>query len=101
MTTLSRRFSGAFILLVAMPSLVVSVILSRLYLTALRKTVELHSQAIADQVAQNVRAETESTAILAAALYTTASCGDSRTATPRPRARPSASCGRVRSTRSW
>jgi two-component system, sensor histidine kinase YesM len=69
MTTLSRRFSGAFLLLVAMPSLVVSVILSRLYLTALRKTVELHSQAIADQVAQNVRAETESTAILAAALY--------------------------------
>ncbi len=69
MTTLSRRFSGAFLLLVAMPSLVVSVILSRLYLTALRKTVELHSQATADQVAQNVRAETESTAILAAALF--------------------------------
>ena len=56
MTTLSRRFSGAFLLLVAMPSLVVSVILSRLYLSALRRTVELHSQATADQVAQNVRA---------------------------------------------
>jgi two-component system sensor histidine kinase YesM len=69
MTTLSRRFSGAFLLLVAMPSLVVSVILSRLYLSALRKTVELHSQATADQVAQNVRAETEGTAILAAALF--------------------------------
>jgi two-component sensor histidine kinase len=69
MTTLSRRFSGAFLLLVAMPSLVVSVILSRLYLTALRRTVELHSQATADQVAQNVRAETEGMAILAAALF--------------------------------
>jgi hypothetical protein len=69
MTTLSRRFSGAFLLLVAMPSLVVSVILSRAYLSALRRTVELHSQATADQVAQNVRAETEGTAILAAALF--------------------------------
>jgi len=69
MTTLSRRFSAAFLLLVAMPSLVVSVILSRLYLSALRKTVELQSQATADQVAQNVRAETESTAILTAALF--------------------------------
>jgi two-component sensor histidine kinase len=69
MTTLSRRFSGAFILLVALPSLVVSVLLSRLYLTALRRTVELQSQATAEQVAQNVRAETESTAVLAAALF--------------------------------
>ncbi|HEX4419115.1 MAG TPA: histidine kinase [Kofleriaceae bacterium] len=69
MTTLSRRFAGAFILLVAMPSLVVSVILSRLYLTALHETVELQSQATAEQVAQNVRTETESAAILAAALF--------------------------------
>jgi hypothetical protein len=30
MTTLSRRFSAAFLLLVALPSLVVSIILSRL-----------------------------------------------------------------------
>jgi two-component system sensor histidine kinase YesM len=69
MTTLSRRFSGAFLLLVALPSLVVSVILSRLYLTALHKTVELQSQATAEQVIQNVRAETESAAVLAAALF--------------------------------
>ena len=69
MTTLSRRFSAAFLLLVALPSLVVSIILSRLYLSALYKTVELHSQATAEQVAQNVRVETESTAILAAALF--------------------------------
>jgi len=69
MTTLSRRFSAAFLLLVALPSLVVSIILSRLYLSALYKTVELHSQATAEQVAQNVRVETESTAMLAAALF--------------------------------
>jgi len=69
MTTLSRRFSGAFILLVALPSLVVSIILSRLYLSAIYKTVELQSQATAEQVTQNVRAETESAAILAAALF--------------------------------
>ena len=69
MTTLSRRFSVAFILLVAIPSLVVSILLSRLYLTALYKTVELQSQATAEQVAQNVRAETESAAVLASALF--------------------------------
>ena len=69
MITLSRRFSRAFILIVALPSVVVSVILSRLYLTALYETVELQSRATAEQVAQNVRAETESTAVLAAALF--------------------------------
>src|ERR1051325_7260531 len=69
MTTLSRRFSAAFLLLVALPSLVVSILLSRLYLSALYQTVELHSQATAEQVAQNVRVETESVAILAAALF--------------------------------
>ena len=69
MTTLSRRFSGAFLLLVAVPSLVVSVLLSRLYLSALYQTVELQSQATAEQVAQNVRVETESAAVLAAALF--------------------------------
>jgi two-component system sensor histidine kinase YesM len=69
MTTLSRRFSGAFLLLVAVPSLVVAVLLSRLYLTALYQTVELQSQATAEQVTQNVRVETESAAVLAAALF--------------------------------
>jgi two-component system sensor histidine kinase YesM len=69
MTTLSRRFSGAFILIVAVPSLVVSVLLSRLYLSALYKIVELQSQATAEQVAQNVRLETDNVAVLAAALF--------------------------------
>src|ERR1044071_4295578 len=69
MTTLSRRFSAAFLLVFAFARLVVSIILSRLSLSALYKTVELHSQATAEQVAQNVRVETESTAMLAAALF--------------------------------
>jgi two-component system, sensor histidine kinase YesM len=69
MTTLSRRFFRAFLLIVALPSLVVSVLLSRLYLSALYQTVELQSRATAEQVAQNVRVETESTAVLAAALF--------------------------------
>jgi len=69
MVTLSRRFSAAFILIVALPSLVVSLLLARLYLHALYTTVELQSQATAEQVAQNVRAETESVAVLAAALF--------------------------------
>jgi hypothetical protein len=69
MVTLSRRFSAAFILIVALPSLVVSVLLARLYLSALYDTVELQSRATAEQVAQNVRAETESAAVLAAALF--------------------------------
>ncbi len=69
MVTLSRRFSAAFILIVALPSLVVSVILARLYLRALYTTVELQSKATAEQVAQNIRTETESAAVLAAALF--------------------------------
>jgi two-component system sensor histidine kinase YesM len=69
MVTLSRRFSLAFILIVALPSLVVSIVLARLYLSALYATVELQSKATAEQVAQNIRAETETAAVLAAALF--------------------------------
>lgn len=69
MATLSRRFSLAFIMIVAVPTFVVSVLLARLYVRALYTTVELQSQATAEQVAQNIRAETEGAAVLAAALY--------------------------------
>ncbi len=69
MLTLSRRFSAAFILIVALPSLVVSVLLARLYLHALYTTVEQQSVATAEQVVQNVRTETENAAVLAAALF--------------------------------
>jgi len=68
MVTLSRRFSFAFVVIVAVPSLVVSVALARLYLNALYDTVARQGEATVEQVAQNIRAETDSVAILASAL---------------------------------
>ena len=68
MVTLSRRFSAAFVLIVALPSLVVSIALSRLYLSALVQTVATQAEGTAEQVALNIRAETDNVAILAAAL---------------------------------
>jgi two-component system, sensor histidine kinase YesM len=68
MVTLSRRFSAAFIIIVALPSLIVSVVLARLYLSALYQTVAQQTEVTAEQVAQNIRTETDNVAILAAAL---------------------------------
>jgi two-component system sensor histidine kinase YesM len=68
MVTLSRRFSAAFILVVALPSLLVSAVLVRLYLSALYETVARQTEVTAEQVAQNIRNETDNVAILAAAL---------------------------------
>jgi HAMP domain-containing protein len=68
MVTLSRRFSVAFLLIVALPSLVVSVVLARLYLSALYQTVAAQAEVTAEQVAQNVQTETDNVAILTAAL---------------------------------
>lgn len=68
MVTLSRRFSAAFILIVALPSLLVSAILARLYLSAMYQTVARQSAVTAEQVAQNIRSETDDVALLAAAL---------------------------------
>jgi hypothetical protein len=68
MVTLSRRFSVAFLLIVALPSLVVSVVLARLYLSALYQTVAAQAEVTAQQVAQNVQTETDNFAILTAAL---------------------------------
>jgi two-component system, sensor histidine kinase YesM len=68
MVTLSRRFSVAFILVVAVPSLLVSASLVRLYLSALHQTVAQQSEVTAEQVAQNIRNETDNVALLAAAL---------------------------------
>jgi hypothetical protein len=66
--SLSRRFTLAFILIVALPSLVVSIILSTLYLSALYSTVERQSEATAREIARNIRNETDSVSLLAAAL---------------------------------
>jgi two-component system sensor histidine kinase YesM len=68
MVTLSRRFSLAFILIVAVPSLIVSVALARLYLNALYDTVAKQGEATAEQVAQSIRGEIDSVSILASAL---------------------------------
>jgi two-component system sensor histidine kinase YesM len=68
MATLSRRFSGAFILIVAVPSLLVSAALSRLYLSAMHQTVARQTEVTAEQVAQNIRTETDNVTLLAAAL---------------------------------
>jgi two-component system sensor histidine kinase YesM len=73
MVTLSRRFSAAFILIVALPSLFVSVVLARLYLSALYQTVALQTEATAEQVAQNIQNETDNVAMGAAALIHDAS----------------------------
>ncbi len=68
MVTLSRRFSAAFVLIVVLPSLFVSVVLARLYQSALVQTVAQQAEVTAEQVAQNIRTETDNVAMLAAAL---------------------------------
>jgi two-component system sensor histidine kinase YesM len=68
MVTLSRRFSAAFILIVAVPSLLVSAALARLYLSAMYETVARQAEVTAEQVAENIRNETDDLAILGAAL---------------------------------
>ncbi len=68
MVTLSRRFSAAFVLIVALPSLFVSVVLARLYQSALTETVAQQAEVTAEQVAENIRTETDNVAMLAAAL---------------------------------
>jgi two-component system sensor histidine kinase YesM len=68
MVTLSRRFSAAFILIVAAPTLVISVVLARLYLSALYATVAGQDEATTEQVAQNIRSETDAVSFLASAL---------------------------------
>ncbi len=68
MVSLSRRFTLAFLLIVALPSLVVSIILSTLYLSALYSTVERQSEATAREIARNIQNETDSVSLLAAAL---------------------------------
>src|SRR5512138_1818714 len=68
MVTLSRRFSLAFVLIVALPSLVVSVVLARLYLSALLQNVAEQAEFTTEQVARNIRTETDNVALLAAGL---------------------------------
>jgi len=69
MTSIRRQFNRAFVLLVFLPGLLVSVVLSRLYISALISTVSRQAEAVIGQVAQNIRAETDGVSILASALY--------------------------------
>ncbi len=69
MTSIRRQFNLAFVLLVFLPGLLVSVVLSRLYISALISTVSRQAEAVINQVAQNIRAETDGVSILASALY--------------------------------
>ena len=64
-----RRFNIAFILLVCVPGLLVSVILSRLYISALSSTVAGQTEAVVDQIMQNMRNEVDGASILTSALF--------------------------------
>ncbi len=64
-----RRFNIAFILLVCVPGLLVSVILSRLYISALYSTVAGQTQAVVDQITQNITNEVDGVSILTSALF--------------------------------
>lgn len=66
--TLSRRFAAAFVLVVAIPSVVVAIVLSRLYLSALYDTAIREADLTAEQVAGHIRDDTDNVALLAAAL---------------------------------
>jgi two-component system sensor histidine kinase YesM len=67
--SIRRRFNIAFLLLVFLPGLVVLVVLSRMYLSALVSTVSRQTEAVVDQVAQNIRGEADEVSILASALF--------------------------------
>jgi len=66
--SLSRRFTFFFILLIAIPNIVVSVVLSRLYVYALYTTLSRQTEATVEQVSRGVQGEIDSASILAAAL---------------------------------
>ena len=69
MASFLRRFNIAFILLVCVPALLVSVILSRLYIAALFSTVAGQTKAVVDQITQNMRNEVDGASILTSALF--------------------------------
>ena len=69
MVSIRRRFNLAFILLVFLPGLLVSVGLSRLYLSALFSMVSRQTEAVVTQVAQSIRNEADEVSILVSALY--------------------------------
>jgi two-component system, sensor histidine kinase YesM len=68
MVSLSRRFAFLFALLIALPVIVVSVALSRLYLMALFVTLSAQTEATAEQVSRSIQGEVAGASFLAASL---------------------------------
>ena len=56
-------------MLIFLPGLLVSIILSRLYISALYATVSRQTEAVITQVAQSIRSEADGVSILTSALY--------------------------------
>ena len=69
MVSFIRRFNIAFIVLVCVPGLLVLVILSRLYFSALFSIVAGQTEAVADQIVLNMRNEVDGASILTSALF--------------------------------
>lgn len=69
MVSIRQRFYLAFILLIFLPGVLVSIILSRLYISALYATVSRQTEAVITQVAQSIRNEADGVSILTSALY--------------------------------
>ena len=67
--SIRQRFYLAFILLIFLPGVLVSIILSRLYISALYATVSRQTEAVITQVAQSIRGEADGVSILTSALY--------------------------------
>ncbi len=68
-TSIRQRFYLAFVLLIFLPGVLVSIILSRLYISALYATVSRQTEAVITQVAQSIRSEADGVSILTSALY--------------------------------
>jgi two-component system sensor histidine kinase YesM len=64
-----RRFNIAFVLLVCIPALLVSVVLSQIYLSALFSTVAGQTEAVVEQITQNINNEVDGVSILTSALF--------------------------------
>ena len=68
MVSLNRRFNTIFLLLVAIPLVLVYLLQSRIYMDALLETVSGQTQGLLEQIAQNVEKELNSASVLAAVL---------------------------------
>jgi two-component system, sensor histidine kinase YesM len=68
MVSLNRRFNVIFLLVVALPLVLVYLLQSRVYMDALVETVSAQTQGLLEQIAQNVEKELNNASVLAAVL---------------------------------